>query len=349
MNLNENLVLPQKVLDEAYVASSKGLDLRSYPAELDAFEVKELRRELADYCKANTWKDIVPGTGGDQLLDLLCQFKLGRARPEGTIVTVKPTFSMYSINAIKAGGRVVELPLGSSSDKENPFKLDVLKIISACKAKNVKILALASPNNPTGIQYQKEDIKKILESISSKVLIILDEAYFEYGDYTAMDLLDSYDSLVILRTLSKAYGLASQRIGYAVTLNQELSEKLNNFQIPFPINSLGINIALELLKKKDIILGYARLTGRLRDNLADQFAQFDQRFIRVIPKSKGNFILVESRKARKIFTMLLERYKIAVKYMPQLEKGSDFLRITVGRESQNMYLLDSLRSLEKEI
>lgn len=348
MNLNENLVLPQKILEDAYFASESKFDPRNYPSELDCGETKSLREELARYCQCKSWKNILLGSGGDQLIDLLCQMKL--RIQGGTLVTVRPSFSMYYVNAIKAGGNVIEVQLGKSSCEGSPFKLDVPNLVRTCKSSaNVKILALASPNNPTGIQYDIEHVKEILDAVPPSVLVMLDEAYVEYASYSARQLLNAHPNLVILRTFSKAFGLASQRIGYVATLNEEFAKEFDSFQVPFPLNSLAVFMALELLKKREDILGYARQTSRLRDNLIEDLMRLDHGLLRVIPKSKTNFVLVGSKKAKSIFTSLLSRYRIAVKYMPKLEQGSDFLRITIGTEEQNLHLCDALYAIAKEV
>src|SRR5487761_1815671 len=203
MNLNENLVLPKRILEDAYFASESKFDPRNYPSELDCGEMKSLRKELARYCQCKSWKNILLGSGGDQLIDLLCQMKL--RIQGGTLVTVRPSFSMYYVNTIKAGGNVIEVQLGKSSCEGSPFKLDVPNLVRACKSSaNVKILALVSPNNPTGIQYDIEHVKEILDAVPPSVLVVLDEAYVEYASYSAKQLLNAHPNLVILRTFSKA-------------------------------------------------------------------------------------------------------------------------------------------------
>jgi histidinol-phosphate aminotransferase len=348
MNLNENLVLPKRILEDACFASANKFDTRNYPSELDCGEMKRLREELARYCQCKSWKNILLGSGGDQLIDLLCQMKF--RNQGGTLLTVKPSFSMYYVSALKASGNVIEVKLGKSSCEASPFKLDVAKLVRACKStKNVKILALASPNNPTGIQYDVEQVREILDFVPASVLVVLDEAYVEYSNYSTKHLLSAYPNLVILRTFSKAFGLASQRIGYLATLNDELVREFDSFQVPFPLNSLAVFMALELLKKREVILRYARLTSRLRDNLLEDLMRLDHRLLQAIPKSKTNFILASSKKAKRIFTSLLSKHRIVVKYMPRLEPDSDFLRITVGTEEQNLHLCKALHVIARQV
>ncbi len=343
MNLNENLVLPASFVRKTLRECERRIDSRFYPSDIDDGEMKNLKALVAGYCGARE-NMVELGCGSDQLIDLLCRMKLGRSTDE--LVTVRPTFSMYALRAKRCGARIVQVPLGFSLVADNPFPLKTGELASACRSENGKILALASPNNPTAIQYELEQIREILDSVPSRVFLLLDEAYVEFGRYNAASLLRRYPNLILLRTFSKAFGLASHRIGYIVSSNRDLLDEFEDgFQYPFPLTTLSAMLAGELLRAKKAILRYAEETKKLRGELIESLRLLDCQGFRVVPKSDANFVLVESPHAEKLAKSLLRDYKIAVKYMPRMIENKSFIRITVGTRTMNTALLKALREI----
>ncbi|HKW05810.1 MAG TPA: histidinol-phosphate transaminase [Nitrososphaerales archaeon] len=339
LNLNENLVMPLDVIRRAMRYCERNADSRLYPSESTEGEMWELRSLLGKYCDCKP-SLVELGCGSDQLIDLLCRLKL---RKKDALVTVKPTFSMYALRARSCGARVVQVPVDYSSSEHDPFPLRTEKLVKACSANKAKLLFLASPNNPTGIQYNLPQLKEILESIPSSTLLVLDEAYVEYCEYTAKFLLRKYPNLTILRTFSKAFGLASHRLGYIVSYNQELKKEFGSgIQLPFPISGLAAPLALELLRQIKVILYYAKKTVHLRENLIRSLQDFQIRNFRVVERSDANFVLVESPFSEKIARTLLTQYRIGVKFLPKMIADKSFLRITVGTNSMNSRLLEAL-------
>ena len=125
---------------------------------------------------------------------------------QSKLVTVDPTFSMYSILAKRLGARVVFVKLAPSTSRD-PFAINTKSVIETSRKNGVKVLVLASPNNPTGIQYPAEEILAIAESLP-EVPIVIDEAYMEYARYSASKFLSKNRNLIIVRTFSKAFGLS---------------------------------------------------------------------------------------------------------------------------------------------
>lgn len=339
MNLNENIVFPRNVMRSILAKCTDEYDPRIYPPAIDEGESLVLNREIANYCGCSS-NSVAIGVGADQLIDLIFRMELRRSSDSALIVS--PTFSMYSIFAKRQKRSFQELFVNPSTDQE-PFSLPVSDLKSAWGEKKYRILVLVSPNNPTGVQYPLETVKEILESQPDKT-VLLDEAYVEYADYDgAKQLLKSYKNLVILRTFSKAFGLASLRLGYILSSKNEFIRDFDDwYQYPYPITGLTISMAIELLRRKETVLLWARKTREFRDELIRSLQKFEGT-IKVFPRSNTNFVLVQAKRAKKISDDLLSSYAIAVKYLPELGKEREFLRFTVGPADANRRLLFALK------
>lgn len=341
MNLNENIVLPRSQIRSVIASCADRLDTRYYPSAIKEGDLQALTLRIAKYCNCSSGS-VAIGSGGDQLLDLVLRMKLKRRSDK--LVTVEPTYSMYSIIARRLGARVSLVGLSSSKAPE-PFSLKVDEILSKSRSRNAKVLVLASPNNPTGIQYPINQIESLLSELPD-IDIILDEAYVEYGEYSAEKLIGSYTNLIIVRTFSKAFGLASLRLGYILSSDTALINDLNNnVQLPYPVSGFSVIVALAMLRRQSIILEYTNRTKSLRNELAESLGRISE--LRVIPNPRGNFVLVKSRESRKIADDLLSKYAIAVKYIEKLGAEREFLRITVGTRELNQKLLYALRRIIK--
>ena len=341
MNLNENLVLPRKLIKFLATRSIDRLDLRHYPSNMESGEVLTLRREIARYCNCSTGS-VAIGSGSDQVMDLL--FRASLKKMSDKLLTIDPTFSMYGVLASRLGSKTVFVKAQASNYGGGAFSLDFKRLLVKCKDKNVKIIVLASPNNPTGIQYPLQEIEALVACLPDKTFM-LDEAYVEYAEYSATSLLRSYPNLFIARTFSKAFGLASLRLGYLVCSNERIIEEINNeLQYPFPITTLSAIIATDMLRKKDVVIRYAKKTKRLRQEMIESLSTLGKG-IRVVSQSNTNFVLVQCPKAWKIAVDLLSNYAIALKYIPKLGREKEFLRISVGTREMNQKLLRALQKV----
>jgi histidinol-phosphate aminotransferase len=343
MHLNENLVLPQSFLRAVSIRCFVRLESRYYPSELDSGEMFELLVEISKYCNCST-DNVCLGDGSDQLIDLLFRMKLKKRND--SLVTVNPTFSIYELLAKRQGARTFNVPL-KQFDSDDPFALAEDLLIKTCKSKNAKVLALASPNNPTGVQYPIEQIKRIVEALPN-VTILLDEAYVEYASYNASRLISKYKNLLIMRTFSKAFALASHRLGYFLSGDDGFVKSFNEeYQYPYPVAAFGVLIATMLLRNKAQVIQSANRTKELRKELSDKLGE-GKLPLRPCADSEANFILTQSNYARKIASELLERYSIAVKLIESIGQTKGFVRITVGTTQLNEKLLYALRRINSE-
>ncbi|MDI6736313.1 MAG: histidinol-phosphate transaminase [bacterium] len=283
----------------------------------------ELRKTIASYLGMNK-EEILVGNGSDELiLNILLTFKSNR------VVFPTPTFAMYKILAQIANSNPVGIPL------TDEFELDDEGILKAT-ADATSIIFLAYPNNPTGNCFSKEKMLRIVEE--SEGLIIIDEAYFEFSKETFLSVIDSYPKVIILRTFSKAFGLAGLRCGYLVA-HPELVKALLKVKLPYNLNSFSQIVAGCVMENFRYLLQpqiNQIITQRERLYL------FLKRLNGIIPyPSDANFILFKTTKvsANTIFSDLVEE---GVLIRNLTEDIPNCLRVTVGSEQENNIFMEKL-------
>jgi len=321
MDTNENLALPKKFVARIMMEASRKTDLREYPTE----QFDELRGRLSKYL--NVPKDcIAVGSGSDQIIDLM----LATFADDGTTtVTVKPTFTFYKDRCNLHSVKMKEVKLN------NDFSLDTKKLLSA---RGAKICYICSPNNPTGNQFEKQAMLDVIRSFNG--LVIVDEAYVEFARYSLKDLVRKYDNLVVLRTMSKAFGLAGARVGYMIANRKTAELFVNTIQYPYAISSLSLKTASIALSK----LNYVRLIinqvkkerKRVYDNISavDGVTAF---------RSDANFVLFEVGSRYKTIYRNLIRRGILVRDIGNIDSHRGCLRVTIGTKFMNNKFLEALQ------
>jgi histidinol-phosphate aminotransferase len=339
MHLNENLVFPKNVMRGILAKCVDEYDPRVYPDSIFEKESLILNRELAKYCGCSE-KSVAIGAGGDQLIDLL--FRMTVPKSTDTALIVSPTFPMYPFFAKSQGFRLQDVWLNPFTAKD-PFSLPS-NLKDVWKKSRAKLLVIVSPNNPTEIQFPVEEISELLETVPDKP-VLLDEAYVEYARYDgAKQLLKAHPNLVVMRTFSKAFALASLRLGYILCSDAKFIQRFNGtYQYPYPVTGLSLSMGIELLRRKDLVLDWVEKTKLFREELLTSLQKLPK--LHVMPKSDTNFVLVQVNGAKKLAEELLSRYAILVKHFPTLGKEKDFLRITVGSQEANRRLLFALRRI----
>jgi histidinol-phosphate aminotransferase len=304
----------------------------------------ELRAALSDFVGVPA-EYILPSHGADEMLDYLCRLFL---QPGDAIINCPPTFGMYSFDAGLVGAQVVDVW------RKADYALDVQKILETgdwrletgegsplrmLNAPQSKILFLTSPNNPSGNWLPDEELRRLLEL---PLLVVLDEAYVEFADYPSRaDWVLRHDNLVVLRTFSKAAGIAGLRLGYGIC-PQWLMAELWKFKQPYNVNVAAAVAGIASLRHVDQIMAVVEKLKSERNRL---FA-----LLQTIPylepyPSQSNFILckVVGRKAADL-KQTLERQGILVRYYNKA--GLDnCIRISVGRPAQTDRLLSALRAV----
>lgn len=321
MDTNENLALPKKFVSQIMMEASRKTDLREYPTE----QFYELRDRLSRYL--NVPKECVAaGNGSDQIIDLLLA---AFADNEIATVTVTPTFTFYKERCDLHSIRMIEVKLNDD------FSLDTKKLLSA---KGAKICYICSPNNPTGNQFDKQAMLDLIRSFDG--LVILDEAYVEFADYSLKDLAVKYDNLVVLGTMSKAFGLAGARVGYMVTNRKTAKLFANTIQYPYAISSLSLKTASIALSKLNYVRSIINQVKKERKRVYDSINAIDGV---TAFRSDANFILFEiGNRYNEVYRRMI-RKGILVRNIGNIDGHIGCLRVTIGTKSMNGKFLQALK------
>jgi histidinol-phosphate aminotransferase len=201
---------------------------------------------------------------------------------------------------------------------------------------------LDSPNNPTGFQFKKDEITELIKKFDG--LIIIDEAYGEFSDYTVANLTKKFDNLVVVKTFSKTFGLAGLRLGYVLS-NKKLIDVFSRvLQYPYPLNTLAIEAGILALQKIKQIQETVQIIKEERTRIIKKLREsgaFD------VFDSKANFVLFDARGAdKRIYTALLEQ-GISVRKLGKIGKHDGCLRVTVGTKDMNSKFLLAIRDFLK--
>jgi histidinol-phosphate aminotransferase len=208
------------------------------------------------------------------------------------------------------------------------------------KSKKADILYIDSPNNPTGFQFKKDEIVELIKKFDG--IVIIDEAYGEFSDYSVANLTKKFDNLIVVRTFSKTFGLAGLRLGYVIANKKFIDVFTRVLQYPYPLNTLAIEAGVLALQKAEQISETietikqerSRIIKKLRESGA--FDVFD---------SKANFVLFDARGAdKRIYTALLEQ-GISIRKLGKIGKHEGCLRVTIGTKEMNSKFLLAIRDL----
>ncbi len=291
----------------------------------------ELAARLAEFYGVAP-AQLLPGRGSDESIDLVVR-GFCRAGVDNVIIC-PPTFGMYSVAARIQGAEVREVAL----NRERGFALDTDRVLAACDA-STRIVFLCSPNNPTGNAMNPADVERLLSTLAGRALVVIDEAYIEFsGDASLTGALARFPNLVVLRTLSKALGLAGARVGSLIAA-PEIVALLAKVIPPYSIPQLTIETVFATLSPAQLAIQRERVSQvraereRLRAALAGKAS-----LLRVWP-SVANFLLVDFRDAEAALAAA-RGAKLLIRDMRSVSPHS--LRISVGTPEQNDRLIRSL-------
>jgi histidinol-phosphate aminotransferase len=268
------------------------------------------------------------GNGSDELIDLTQRIFCEPGKD--SILMMNPSFVMYEIYAKMNNLKVEKLNLNSDFQLE---KSTYLQIVSETKA---KVLFLCSPNNPTGNAI--EDLEFYIQNFSG--IVVVDEAYIEFSkEVSAVKLLEKYPNLIVLKTLSKAYGMAGLRIGIGFA-SEEVARLYNRFKPPYNISSESQKLALEQLKYLPQIEKNISKILAEKERVKNGLSEISQ-IVKIYP-SEANFFLVEFKDAEIAYKKLLENKILTSLRHPVIKKC---LRISVGTAQENSELLKVLTQI----
>ncbi|WP_242667254.1 histidinol-phosphate transaminase [Parendozoicomonas haliclonae] len=326
---NENPLGPS----EKVVATlqSECADLARYP-DGSGYQLKQA---LAAKLSVDP-QGITLGNGSNDVLDLIVRAWVS---PGDEVVFSEHAFAVYPISTLAASGQPVQVPA-------KDYGHDLVAMAAAITDKT-RVVFIANPNNPTGNWLDRDALKTFLQSVPERVLVVLDEAYCEYIDHpdypNGLDWLADYPNLVVTRTFSKIYGLASLRVGYSVS-SVAIAEVLNRVRQPFNVNSFALAAAVAALADEDYV---ARSKAMNTDGLRQLEQGLDVLGLSYIP-SLGNFITFDTgHNGEQVYQTLLKRGVIV---RPVTGYGLPaHLRVSVGTPEENQAFLDALPAALSEV
>lgn len=291
---------------------------------------KELKKALSELKKVNQ-NNILIGNGSDEVLDLL--FRCFCEPYKDNVITLPPTYGMYGvlseINAIE--NREVLL--------DADFQPDGQKILSVVD-ENTKIIFLCSPNNPTGNSFKVKSIKQLLEHFNG--LVVVDEAYIDFSEKESwLNQLENYPNLIVIQTLSKAYGLAGLRVGILYA-SEKIITLLSGIKLPYNSNVLSQKTAIEIFKNNKYFED--KLTEILEEKKRLFKVLLQIQYIQKAYDSEANFILIKMDDALLRYQQLLAK-GIVVRNRSKEPLCENCLRITIGTKQENEILINALQTL----
>lgn len=288
-----------------------------------------LRSAIAAY-RGTDPERVFTGNGSDEAIDLLIRIF---CRPGiDKIAITPPTYGMYKVSADIQDVEVLDAPLLPD------FSLDPDALLQ--KAGDAKIIFLCSPNNPTANALDRDAILKTIRNFHG--IVVVDEAYIDFsGSASFIDTLDGHPNLVVLQTLSKAFGLAGIRLGMAFA-SREIISLMMKVKPPYNVNSLTQEMAIGAFRDLPGIEQKIAQILQQRSYMAGRLAEIP--FVERIFPSDANFLLVKMRDALNIYGKLA-RSGVVVRYRGDQPHCADCLRITIGTEEENEKLLESLRNI----
>ena len=280
-------------------------------------------------------KNIFLGNGSDEAIDIL--FRAFCNPGIDNVITLPPTYGMYEVSANINDVEVRKIPLKAD------YQLNMDAIAEAIDD-HTKIIFICSPNNPSGNSIDRQDIETIIANFNG--LVVIDEAYINYSrQKTFIQELTEYSNLVVLQTLSKAWGLAGLRIGMAFG-SEEIIEIFNKVKPPYNINEASQELAFEALKRVDQVNNWIKETVAERIKLIDKLSQYA--LVKKIYPSDANFILVKTTNPTGIYSHLVS-LGIIVRDRSKVELCDGCLRITIGTPKENIELLNALKSFQDPV
>jgi histidinol-phosphate aminotransferase len=324
LNQNENpWDAPASIKEEAL----RRFSAREWSRYPDFIPVS-LQEKLAAFAG---WKPdgIIAGNGSNELIQALLMVTV---EPGKRVLISEPTFALYRQVATVLGGEVESVPLTSA------LQYDSTALLDAVKKRQPDVTIICSPNNPTGCLLPEEDLRALLRA--ARGLVVIDEAYHEFSQQTAVPVLNDHDNLIVLRTFSKAMAFAALRVGYLLG-EPDLVRQIRKAVLPYNLNAfsqIAAEVAVERYKSDllPIVEEIIAERERLRDGLSSMGG--------LIPvDSKANFMVVRSGKdPKRIFSDLLAQ-DILIRDVSSYPMLSNYFRVSVGTPDENDRLLNALR------
>jgi histidinol-phosphate aminotransferase len=288
---------------------------------------------IAAVSEATGWNPdgILVANGSNELIQALFSVVVG---PGTSVVIPEPTFTLYRLMTSVGGGEIVSVPLTAA------LSFDVDAIVRAAREADAAVIVLCSPNNPTGSALSRPEIEKIHDQTSA--LILLDQAYVEFGGYDAIPLLEAFPRLVILRTFSKAMAMAGLRAGYMLA-HPALIAEVNKGKLPYNVNFFTEAAAAEVLRARHLLAEQVAEIRSTRDRLLEGLRAISG--LQVFPTA-ANFVLFRVESAaldhRGVFQALLGDHGILVRDVSSYPMLHGCLRVNAGTAAETDAFLEAI-------
>ena len=325
LDANESFLSPPPELMEELMAAVMAVDFNRYP---DPYAV-----ELCEKCAAFFGVDpsmVVAGNGSDELIGLIVSWF---TEPGDTMAVVRPDFSMYSFYAQPCGLRLLAV------DKDpDTLALDADALIARAREADARLLIFSNPCNPTSLAATRADVLKIVDGLTG-CLVVVDEAYMDFAEGSILRLAGERDNLIVLKTCSKAFGMAAIRLGFAVA-NPVLIGAVKAAKSPYNVNSMTQAAGCVLFSHPDYLAGCADEIKASRVALCRELSALagEKAEILDMRPTCANFVFLRLTDAKGVYEALLAR-GIAVRLM------GDRLRVSAGAPIENRALLSTLREI----
>ncbi|MCI8497272.1 MAG: histidinol-phosphate aminotransferase family protein [Clostridiales bacterium] len=325
LDANESFLTPLAPLLDEIAAAAREAMFNRYPDPAAA----EVCRLFAQYHGIDP-AHVTAGNGSDELLMLLTEAFLQKGEK---LLTVTPDFSMYAFYGFLSENPVVEL------QKDDTLQISVDEVLDTIRREQVRMMIFSNPCNPTGQGLCREEVRRLITGADEYgCLIVLDEAYMDFWDQSLIKEAADYENVILLRTCSKAFGMAALRLGFAVA-NPRLTNALRAVKSPYNVNSLTQAVGAVMLSHPDYLRECVQMILRSRDSLYEQLCSL-QLPDAVLYKPCTNFVFFKSQRTDELFEGLRQA-GISVRKMGR------YLRITAGTEEENREVVSVIGQMMK--
>lgn len=325
LDANESCFDISKQLSDEIAEAVKGVAFNRYPDP----SASEVTQRFAAYYGIRP-EYVTAANGSDELISILLSSFVEK---DDQVLTMSPDFSMYAFYGYLYESKVTALP------KDSTLRINIGNVIDYCNTHDVKALVFSNPCNPTSLGLTRDEVVRIVKNVFC--LVIIDEAYMDFWDESVMDLVDEYDNLVVLKTCSKAMGMAGLRLGFAVA-GENITRALKTVKSPYNVNSLTQAVCSEVLRHKPMIKEYTAEIINSRKQLQLALYELSKKYtaLEKVYDSVTNFVFVKAPEAQLICDRLLER-SISVRCL------GTYFRVTAGTYEENAVFLSALEEILK--
>ena len=311
--------------NENPIGSGLEEDYNRYPDPLQW----QIKSQIAKIKNCST-DEIFLGNGSDEAIDLL--IRMTCTPDASSIIVCPPTYGMYEVSASINNVPLIKVNLTSE------YQLNIDSILKTIDS-TTRLLFICSPNNPTGNLMKREEIYKILDSFKTG-FVVIDEAYIDFSNEPSfIQELDKFPQLIVLQTLSKAYGLASLRLGMAFA-NPTIINLFNKIKPPYNIGGATQRLVQKALVNSQFVTESIQQLKINKEKLINDLKHI--KGVSTIFHSDANFILVKFIRAQELFDYLISQ-KIIARNRSNVELCNDSIRITIGLESENKELIQKIK------